>query len=169
MEGEVPKDLCSMRIKGELLSFATDCTPDDLKVQCSCCTNCKIDLNGGDNFSPGLDSRGLAIMVKLKLLSGNAVADESTPQHKAAHWIMKQDEMMLTSDSPQLYQRYVLALMYELGDETCFERSEVDECHWVSNGDAGVTWERIACDSNGVVEYLKLGTYTKTSKQSFVQ
>jgi Leucine-rich repeat (LRR) protein len=166
MDGQVPSGVCQLRETAALQSFVTDCLKDDLRVHCDCCTNCPSPAGNEQvpgNHLVGLDSRELAIMNKLKEISGNAVADEGTPQHRAAHFLMKQDGMKLTASSTNLYQRYVVTLLGEMSDldNKCFERqSGISECQWISKGVGGVTWDRIACDSDGVVEYLKLGMYS---------
>ena len=183
LHGKVPTEICQLRDNKELQSFATDCVQGNLKVDCDCCTNCPIgndQSTGGGIGGPGsgssnlvgLDSRQLAIESKLKQISGDIVAEEGTPQHRAAHFIMKQDAMMLTATSSNLYQRYVITLLGEMGDvnNRCFERrSGISECQWVSKGDSGFTWERIACDPSGFVEYLKLGMYSYCSVMPLLQ
>lgn len=164
LTGDVPDAVCQLRVRAELLSFVTDCLPGDRSVNCDCCTNCPLEEEDDvpEDYLESLDSRELAIMNKLKVISGDAVAVVGTPQHNAAHFIMKVDSLKLTANDEFLYQRYVVTLLGEMSGSLypCFERvSGISECNWLSNGGGGMTWERIACDSLGVVEYLKLGMY----------
>jgi len=168
LTGDVPESVCQLRDNAELLSFVTDCLPGDRSVNCDCCTNCPIEgdadgpedgNNGSNDHFESLNPGELAIMNKLRLISGHALDVVGTPEHNAAHFIMKEDSLKLTANDEFLYQRYVVTLLGEMSgsQDACFEReSGVSECNWLSKGLGGVTWERIACDSNGVLEYLKL-------------
>lgn len=151
--------------------FYVDCEPDNLKVQCQCCTNCLNDEDGpeddssgdGNHITPGLTERQLAILNKLKEFSSKVVVD-STPQHKAAHWMMKEDD--IAADSDRLVQRYVINLLHEMGDGTCFERkSGVDVCDWLSKDSEGLSYSRIVCDGdNGSILDLQVGRCQFTLK-----
>lgn len=160
MEGVVPSSICAKRKRSDFLaSFETDCTTAALKVTCSCCTNCddKESSSGEETLSVGLDERQLGVLAKLRELSGSAVENKNTPQHRAAHWIMKQDSMKLTANSTNLYQRYVLVLLREMGDDTCFVlQSGEDECDWSSKNSGGEYIKRIGCYDGGFVELLDL-------------
>ena len=162
LTGVVPQQICQRKETGQLLSLTTDCGfAHSSLVQCDCCgPECFSHGNGNGGGGDDLvqfDERELAIVEKLRGLSGGAVDEDDTPQNRAALWIMKADSKKLNAESPHLYQRYIMTLLREIGDDTCFEReSGVDECHWMSKGVCGMVWERIACDSKGDVEYLKL-------------
>jgi len=137
----VPDDVCNLRNQDRLIVFKADCTSDDNEVVCGCCTNCE------KSSSVSLDNRELAVMAKLKLLSGSKLFETDSPQQLAANWIVKEDGLMLTASSQNLYQRYVLAvLFFMMGDEKWFSLgSNTSEC----------IWERIGCDANGSVNHIK--------------
>jgi len=84
---------------------------------------------------------------KLFDLSGAVVRDGASPQHRAAHWIMQDDVFSLTAESKNLYQRYVIALLYfMMGDQMAFSLdSRLHECKW----------NRIKCDGNANITYIK--------------
>jgi len=156
LEGEMPPQICSQLSSGTLKTLTSDCKESARKVSCSCCTNCPTML---PDLQTGLTSNQLEIQKKLKQLSGNdALSDENTPQFQAAQWILKEDTTIESANSSNLYQRYVLALLYYMMDgEQCFElKPEENECKWVSKPDDGVTWDRIDCDDDKNLTYLKL-------------
>lgn len=139
--GEVPEQVCGLRNYAKLMKFNTDCTDDNKKVLCECCTNCV------NTDTSEIDTRREALLVKLKGISGNSVTEFGTVQSKAANWIMFEDTTMLTASSKQLFQRYALAVLYfMMGSERWFTLdAEAEEC----------MWERIGCDPDGRVDYIK--------------
>jgi hypothetical protein len=53
------------------------------------------------------------IMTELALLTDPAILyDETSPQYKAAEWLISSDSLKLTATSPNLRQRYALAALY---------------------------------------------------------
>ena len=158
--GVMPTEICENRFSGVLSALTSDCSGESKKVTCECCTSCGAGNAGGDKSDDEPQkSRQFKVIEKLTNLSGaDLVGDESMPQYKATEWIAKEDDMELSADSPHLYQRYVLALLYFMMDgEKCFDIiSGEDECVWVSKAVNGVVWDRIACDSSGHLKYLKL-------------
>lgn len=160
--GVMPPQICSLREIAALDILTSDCSVGVEKVKCGCCTNCANMLPDIEEAPADtgitLNSRQLAIMQKLRQLSGDSVSAPDTPQHKATHWIMFEDTTMLTATSPNLYQRYILAVMYyTMSGDKCFELEPgIDECKWVAQAVGGKTWDRIACDLNKKVTYLKL-------------
>lgn len=139
--GEVPAAVCDLRNNEKLMKFDTDCTNASKKVICDCCTNC-VDTEGSKT-----DSRQIALLEQLKILSGDAVLEPNSVQQKAANWVMNEDTERRMASSKHLYQRYVLAIMYYMmGDEKWFSLDgEKDECQW----------ERIGCDVSGRVNHIK--------------
>ena len=155
--GVIPTEICSKQQAEHnfLQSFKTDC---DSKVSCSCCTNCQTNTGDISDNGGGLSEGELDILEKLAVLSGPSVHITSTPQHKSAHWIIKEDEMQLTLDSDHLIQRYIISLLYELSDGQCIQRiSGVDECQWQAEHPDGSTSYRLQCSASGMIEDLELG------------
>lgn len=48
----------------------------------------------------------------LQGVSGDAIYDDTTPQYYAAQFMAKADKRLLTPDSPNLIQRYIITLLY---------------------------------------------------------
>lgn len=141
--GAVPESVCDLRNQDNLIVFTTDCTGESKELSCECCTNCVVHTKESE-----MGSRQIALLEKLKIVSGSEVLDQlNSVQRKAADWIMKEDTMMLMASSEHLSQRYVLAIMYYMmGDEKWFTLDgEKNECQW----------ERIGCDASGRVNHIK--------------
>ena len=81
-------------------------------------------------------SREQLIMYKLQNISGDAVIQDGTPQHKASQWIMYNDDMTVdANEEPRFTQRYVLATMYyalsgESWNNSTGMLSSASECRW---------------------------------------
>ncbi len=168
IEGVIPTEICSkQQVEHNFLqSFKTDCEDDSSKVSCSCCTNCQTNTGDTSGNGGGLSQGDLDILEKLAVLSGPSVHITSTPQHKSAHWIIKEDEMQLTVDSDHLIQRYIISFLYELTDGQCIQRiSGVDECQWKAIHPDESTWDRIHCSTSGMIEDLELGKQSTLLKR----
>jgi len=69
-------------------------------------------------------------------ISGDAVIQDGTPQHKASQWIMYNDDMTVdANEEPRFTQRYVLATMYyalsgESWTNSTGMLSSASECRW---------------------------------------
>lgn len=157
LEGQMPSEICS---KETLKTLTSDCKEDSLKVFCSCCTNCPGVLPEDIESNQG-------ILNKLRQLSGHdPIEDENTPHYKASRWIITYDQIITSANSPNLYQRYVLALLYfMMGDKKCFDlQTNQHECKWEGNPENGVTWERITCSNDQDLVYLKLSNCGLTGR-----
>ncbi len=126
------------------MHIKTDCNEGGA-VQCRCCENCsKFDR---------WDSNQKATWNKLKTISGDQLLDVNSPQYKAAHWIIEDDKWHYPSNSPFVFQRYVLIILYEMmGEESWFKPDpHSDECKWA----------RVGCNHAGFIEHIELGeTFT---------
>ena len=106
------------------------------KVECKCCDACS-------------DTDKEMKRDKLVTLSGDLLTDPTTPQYKAALWIVEEDKRDYTASSNYLYQRYLLVLLYNMmGEESWFTPDgRTDECKW----------ERVGCNHDGYVEHIEFG------------
>jgi hypothetical protein len=89
------------------------------------------------------------VILKLRQLSGDVISTPNTPYHEAAHWMLWLDKSEMKADSPFLWQRYTLALLYyKMGDgnKRFTLKEEKNECDW----------ELVGCTSGGYVEHLSL-------------
>ena len=87
------------------------------------------------------------IIMKLRQLSGVIISTPNTEHHKAAHWMLWEDKIGLTADSPFLYQRYSLALLYyKMGENNMSFKLKGDENE--------CKWEKVGCDGSGFVDHL---------------
>lgn len=156
--GSMPPQICTRHSSGSLKTLTADCGRSG-KVQCSCCNNCAslapvIDVNQ-------LTPTDLKMFDKFKELSGEEVfKNPSSPQHRAVQWMFKTDTMQMNYDSENLYQRYILTILYFMMDDEedkCFEIvSGTNECSWAGKSVNGLSWERITCDTELDLKYLKL-------------
>jgi len=90
------------------------------------------------SVAPSFDARTKNITGKLFTLTGDAILlfEKESPQSKALTWILYEDRMKLSHESPNLVQRYVtMVLYYSLGGEKWTNNggygSEEDECDWL--------------------------------------
>ena len=183
LEGVMPASLCDMRKEGTLLQLTSDCDRDDKKVHCTCCTNCVNILSGlgpADNPSThsdgetsssnnhldiALSSRQKGLMQKLRNISGDVAIDDSkSPQHKAHHWMIKVDSMELAANAANLYQRYVLVILWNMMEtvdkKKCFSINPgLHECDWYPQArgvEKGSRRPRLSCDSEMRIQTLHL-------------
>ena len=105
--------------------------------------------------------RGKHIMSQLATISGmDVLVDPTTSQYKSACWIIFDDERHLDASSPNLVQRYVLALLYyattnDTGWTDHFSfLSGKNECDW--NGSSDVFVGGVFCDDEILVSELYL-------------
>jgi len=183
LEGVMPASLCDMRKEGTLLQLTSDCDRDDKKVHCTCCSNCVNILSGlgpADNPSThsdgetsssnnhldiALSSRQKGLMQKLRNISGDVAIDDSkSPQHKAHHWMIKVDSMELAANAANLYQRYVLVILWNMMEtvdkKKCFSINPgLHECDWYPQArgvEKGSRRPRLSCDSEMRIQTLHL-------------
>ena len=122
---------------------------------------------GSDNTGPKEDEtswpskRERDVIHRLSLVSGMSVSTAGTPQHKATHWILKEDSLSLRANNPYLLQRYFLALLYykmegadkiNKGLNKKMEHLEF----WMDGLIHECQWERVGCNGDGFIESLKL-------------
>jgi len=117
----VPPGVCKLMTAGALREFSTDC---DGEVICSCCTSCGpsggetssgiLSIPGGfDASTMSTKQRKDAIVDALgKISSPTALKRDSSPQNRAMNWIVDDDEQKLSPFSPNLAQRYIVAVFY---------------------------------------------------------
>jgi len=89
------------------------------------------------------------IILKLRQLSGDVISTPNTPYHEAAHWMLWLDKSEMKADSPFLWQRYTLALLYyKMGDgnNRFTLKEDKNECEW----------EKVGCTTGGYVNHLSL-------------
>lgn len=104
---------------------------------------------GSNGSSVEYSQRQKDIILKLRQLSGDVISTPNTPYHEAAHWMLWLDKSEMKADSPFLWQRYTLALLYyKMGDgnKRFALKEEKNECDW----------ELVGCTSGGYVEHLSL-------------
>jgi len=152
LQGQMPAYLCRSKQQNKILDLTVQCTGDSSNVVCQCCDTCdgtphdKFPIGGGT--SDFLDNKQKSVLNKLKTISGTKVTEVDSPQYKAAHWIMKEDEGMYPAESQFLYQRYVLALLHYMVDiqnmVVQLDGSK-DECEW----------QRVTCNGQGHIESIK--------------
>jgi hypothetical protein len=115
-----------------------------------------------DYVDPPLPSqRDKDVTHRLSLVSGPSVSTAGTPQHKATHWILKEDALALRADNPYILQRYLLALLYYKmeGAESINSGMNKNMAHlefWMDGLMNECEWERIGCDGNGYIVSLTL-------------
>jgi len=85
--------------------------------------------------APSFDTRTKNITEKLFSLSGDAILYTESPQNKALTWILYENGMNLSHESPNLVQRYVMMVFYySMGGEKWTNSggygSGRDECGW---------------------------------------
>lgn len=101
----------------------------------------------------------IAIWRTLHGVSGDVIKNESSPQHHAAHFLLKQDKMGLKFKSTTLIQRYILIVLQEMSTVTSEDKvcmlvdANKSECEWETKD---VPTERVYCNSDGFVSYLEL-------------
>lgn len=152
LEGEVPDLLCKRKEKGKIINFTVQCNDEHNKVLCSCCDHCNGKGHGGlpsdhvHNVDVELDARQKAVFEKLKKSSGNLITIEGTAQNKAANWLIKHDNAQVPAESSFLFQRYVLALLHFMMEDSnpnmLKDKSDLDVCDWDGigcNGEKHVT------------------------------
>jgi len=79
-----------------------------------------------------IDKRSKEMMKYFKSLSGRGVYKTGNGSYSAASWMLMKDDFRLPVDSPQLTQRYVLALIYfslSHGNSVWLDE-ETHECNW---------------------------------------
>ena len=159
----MPPSLCKLRKDGTLSQLTSDCDSDDRKVHCECCTNCANTLpdlrpveNSENDGEETLTEYQKGVMQRLRNISGDAAIDNGqSPQHRANHWVIKEDAMKVAANAENLFQRYILAILWNMMDATdeekCFSlKSGLHECDWDSqqySPDGGLQPSRISCDS----------------------
>ena len=168
LEGVMPSSLCKLRKDGTLSQLTSDCDSDDRKVHCECCTNCANTLpdpippNDGEDT---LTEYQKGVMQRLRNISGDAAIDDGeSPQHHANHWVIKEDTMKVAVNAENLFQRYILAILWNMmnsmDEEKCFSlKPGVHECDWDSqqySSDGGLQPSRISCDSQKRIQFLHL-------------
>lgn len=172
LEGEMPSSLCSLRNDGTLLQLTSDCDSDDRKVHCKCCTNCANTLpdlspaeNPNNDGETTLTEYQKGVMQRLRNISGDAAIDDGeSPQHRANHWIIKVDTMKVAANAENLFQRYILVILWNMmsavDKEKCFSiKPGVHECDWDSQQYSlveGFQPSRISCDSQNRIQFLHL-------------
>lgn len=144
--GKIPDPLCARHDTGDLHTLRVNCDRGFI-VDCKCC-DCVGD-SGGDSGNVEWNYNQKRTWSVLSTLSGEKLLDETSPQYKAAHWIVEEDKWHYLSSSSYLYQRYVLVMLYYMmGDQAWFAPdSDKDECKW----------ERVGCNDEGYVQHIKFG------------
>lgn len=118
--------------------------------------------SGGNDFEPlSPTEREKEITHRLKVVSGMSVSMPGTPQHKATHWILKEDASVLTADDPNILQRYFLALLYFKmeGAENINSGFNKNMNHlefWMDGLMHECDWKYVGCDGNGFITSLTL-------------
>ena len=104
---------------------------------------------GGNGSSIEYSQRQKDIILRLRQLSGDVISTPNTPYHEAAHWMLWIDKSEMKADSPFLWQRYTLALLYyKMGDgnNRFTLKEDKNECEW----------EKVGCTTGGYVNHLSL-------------
>ena len=81
----------------------------------------------------------IEVVERLYLISGEALMDVGSPQHRAAKWISDEDPMQLNIDDPGFEQRYVMAVFYYSLNGDDWSSSD----GWLS-GDSECTWKGVS-------------------------
>eukprot|EP00804_Cyclotella_cryptica_P024406 CCRYP_015855-RB/>CCRYP_015855-RB protein AED:0.16 eAED:0.16 QI:72/1/1/1/0.75/0.4/5/19/517 len=118
-------------------------------------------------------SLGIEEMIEKNVLERNAtfrLMNDRDPRHSALKWLLYDDKLQLSSDDPNLSQRYILALLafsfdslswncgMTYGLQLCYDDNETginDYSLWLS-GTNECLWYGVSCDDNGVVRSLDL-------------
>lgn len=138
-----------------MIDFTVQCDGENSKVDCECCDHCN-GVHGGiptnnSNIDIELNERQKLVLNKLKVISGNEVTETGSPQNQAAYWIIEEDEGKYPAESDFLYQRYVLALLHFMMEDsslsTLKKNSSLDECNW----------DGVLCNGDGHVIDIKFG------------
>ena len=96
--------------------------------------------------------RGMNIVTYLATISGmSALVDITTPQYKAACWIIYDDVKNLTAFSSNLVQRYVLGLFYIATNGPNWIRS-----YSFLSGKNECDWGAVVCNDQEFVKYMRL-------------
>ncbi len=142
---------------GILIDFTVQCTGQNSKIDCSCCDHCNgmghggIPSNTNGLLDEELNQEENAVLSKIKTLSGNLVTKYGTPQAKASYWIIKDDQANVPAKSSFLFQRYVLALLHFMMENSDTKMMEgygaLDECDW----------DGVECNEEGHVSSIKFG------------
>jgi hypothetical protein len=112
------------------------------------------------------ESRAKNIQRKLGDVSPMSVLREkNTPQHSAYSWLVDDDDMQLNEHSPNLIQRYVLALLYfsTMGGQwkdAVGWLSTAHECEWKQAG-PGPRIGVLSCSPDREATELYLGEFSE--------
>ena len=144
--------------------------------------------NDGPVVADDPSNREAHILVKLSAISSpDALQDTMTPQNTAFQWIVNQDPLQLSSNAPNLQQRYALAVFFYSLEGPKWNLNNP----WITtpdNGDDDFTiqlgsgvgqpecmWEGVQCDSNNNVMHIFLedkglaGEFPTTELLQFTQ